>query len=86
MPHTRARSLRRTASSALRPLRRQSGMWLQFERLKAKAEVRPRRLCPVVPTHARAICRLWPKCSSCARVHWPLGIDYRAFSADADGA
>ncbi len=49
---TRARSSRRTASLALRPLRRQSGVLLQAELLiLAKAEVRPRRLCPVAPTH-----------------------------------
>ena len=55
MPRTRARSSRRTASLALRPLRRQSGVWLQADRLirAAKAEVRPRRLCPVAPMRTR---------------------------------
>jgi hypothetical protein len=79
----------------LRALRRQSGVVLQAEQLiQAKAEVRPRRLCPDAPTHARAIRRLWPKCASCARVRWaisaqiglmPLGFDYSAFAAIASG-
>jgi hypothetical protein len=78
MPRTRARSSRLTASSALRPLRRQSGVVFQAERLiQAKAEARPRRLCPLAPVHARAIRRLWAKYASCARVHWAHSAQIR---------
>ena len=54
MPRTRARSSRRTASLALRALRRQSGVTVaQAQQLiQAKAEVRPRRHCPVAPVRA----------------------------------
>jgi hypothetical protein len=53
MPRTRARSSRRTASSALRPLRRQSGVVFPG-RTADSGEGRgaSRRLCPVAPTNA----------------------------------
>ena len=56
MLRSQPRGSRRSASLALRALRRQSGLTVaQAEQLiqaKAKAEVRPRRHCPVAPVRA----------------------------------
>ena len=54
MLRSQPRGSRRTASLALRALRRQSGVTVaQAQQLiQAKAEVRPRRHCPVAPVHA----------------------------------
>ena len=54
MPRSQTRGSRRTASLALRALRRQSSLTVAQAKqlIQAKAEVRSRRLCPVAPVRA----------------------------------
>ena len=54
MPRSQPRGSRRTASLALRALRRQSSLTVAQAKqlIQAKAEVRSRRLCPVAPVRA----------------------------------